>query len=154
MELDRVPVAGDCRERGQGWQEQPPREGVVDRADQIQVHARFQHVAVRAGLDRRGDEIVIPVHRQENDSGFRAVSPELLERLKAIELGHGDIQHDHVGPEAPCQVQRLTAVGRSSHDVKSGAQIAADRFQQADVIVGKEDARSGRRCAVQGEPCR
>ena len=43
MKLDCVPAACDSRERGQGWHEQPPREGVVDRADQIRVDARFQH---------------------------------------------------------------------------------------------------------------
>ena len=153
MELDCVPAACDSRERSHGWHEQPPREGVVDRADQIQVDARFQHVAVRAAIDCRGDEFVIRVHRQEDDPGFRAISPELLERLEAVEIGHGDVQHDHVGPEAPCQVQRLTAVGRSRHDVKSGSKMAADRFQKVDVIVGQEDARSGRHCDVQGEPC-
>ena len=125
----------------------------MDRADQIQMNARFQHVAVRAAIDCRGDEFVIRVHRQEDNPCFWAISPELLERLKAIELGHGDVQHDHVGPEAPGQVQRLTAVGRNSHDVKSGSKMAADRFQKVDVIVGQEDARSGRRCDVQGEPC-
>jgi hypothetical protein len=26
-------------------------------------------------------------------------------------------------------------------------------LQKVDVIVGQEDARSGRRCDVQGEPC-
>ena len=64
-----------------------------------------------------------------------------------------DVQHDHVGPEAPGQVQRLTAVGRNGHDVKSGSKKAADRFQKVDVIVGQKDARSGRRCDVHGEPC-
>ena len=91
---------------------------------------------MRAGVDCRGDEFVFPVHRQEDDSGFRAISPELLERLKAIELGHCDVQHDHVGPEAPGQVQRLTTVARKGHDVKGGSEKAADRFQKRDVIVG------------------
>ena len=113
-----------------------PRKSVVDRADQIRVDARFQHVAVRAGVDCRGDEFVILVHRQKDDPGFQAISPELLECLKAVEIGHGDVQHDHVGPEAPGQVQRLTAVGRNGHDVKSGSKKAADRFQKRDVIVG------------------
>ena len=105
--------------------------------------ARFQHVAVRAAVDGRGDEFVVPVHRQEDDSGFGAISPELLERLKAIELGHRDVQHDHVGPEAPGEVQRLTAVAGKGHDVKVGSKKAADRFQKREVIVGEEDARSG-----------
>ena len=149
VELDSVPVACDSRKRGQGWHEQPTREGVVDRADQIRVDARFQHVAVRAGLDGRGDEIVVPVHRQEDDSGFRAVPPELFERLKAIELGHRDVQHGHVGPEAPGQVERLTAIARKGHDVKRLSKKAADTFQKGDVIVGDEDAGSGRRGDVQ-----
>jgi hypothetical protein len=76
------------------------------------------------------------VHRQEDHSGFWAISPQLLERLKAIELGHCDVQHDHVGPEAPGQVQRLTTVARKGHDVKSGSKKAADRFPKRDVIVG------------------
>ena len=92
------------------------------------------------------------MHRQEDNPGFRAISPELLEHLKAVEMGHADVQHDHVGPEAPCQVQRLTAVGRSGHDVKSGGKKAADRFPNVNVIVGQEDAWSGRRCDVQSKP--
>ena len=154
MEVDCVPAACDSREGGQGWHEQPPRKGVDDRADQIQGDARFQHVAVRAAVDCRGDEFVVLMHRQEHDSGFRAISPELLERLKAVEIGHGDVQHDDVGPEAPGQVQRLTAVARSGHDVKSGGEKVADRFQKRDVIVDQKDARSGWRCDVQWEPYR
>ena len=136
MELECMAAACDSRERGQGWHEQAPREGVVDGANQIQLDARFQHVAVRASVDCRDDEFVIPVHRQEHDSGFQSLSPELLERLKAVEIGHGDVQYDHVGPEAPSQVQRLTAVACNGHDVKRGSEKAADRFQKRDVIVG------------------
>jgi hypothetical protein len=65
------------------------------------------------------------------------ISLELLQRLKAVAMGHGDVEHDHVGPEAPCQLQRLTAVGRSGHDVKSGRKVVADRFQKVKVIVGE-----------------
>jgi hypothetical protein len=148
MELNGVPAACDSRERGQRWHEQPPREGVIDRADQIQVDARLQHVAVRAAVDCRGDEFVIPVHRQEDDPGFQSISPELLERLKAVELGHRDVQHDHIGPEAHGQVQRLATVARKGHDVKSGSKKAADRFQKRDVIVGQEDPRFGWRFDV------
>ncbi len=136
MELDGVPTACDSRERGQGWHEQAPREGVVDRPDQIQGGARFQHVAVRAGVDCRGDEFVFPVHRQEDDSGFRVISPQQFERLKTIELGHCDVQHDQVGPEAPGQVQRLTTVARKGHDVKGGSKKPTDRFQKRAVVVG------------------
>ena len=91
---------------------------------------------MRAGVDCRGDEFVFPVHRQEDDSGFRVISPQQLERLKTIELGHCDVQHDHVGPEAPGQVQRLTTVARKGHDVKGGSEKATDRFQKRDVVVG------------------
>jgi hypothetical protein len=104
---------------------------------------------VRAAIDCRGDEFVIRVHRQEDNPCFWAISPELLERLKAVAIGHGDVQHDHVGPEAPCQVQRLMTVGRSGHDVKGGSKKAAERFPHVGVIVGQEDARSGRRCDLQ-----
>jgi hypothetical protein len=53
------------------------------------------------------------------------------------------------GPETPRQVQGLTAVRRSGHDVKIVTEMAADRFQKVDVIVGQEDARSARRCHIQ-----
>jgi hypothetical protein len=149
MELGCVLAACDSPERGQGWREQPPGEGVLDRADQIQTGARLQHVAVRTGVECRGDEFVFPVHGQEDDSGFRAISPQLLEGLKATELGHRDVQHDHVGPEAPGKVQRLPTVTRNRHDVKGVSKKAADRFQKCDVIVGEEDARSGGRRDVQ-----
>jgi len=45
---------------------------------------------------------------------------ELRERLNAIEPGHCDVQHDHVGPGAPGKVQRLTAVAGKGDDVDSG----------------------------------
>jgi len=76
------------------------------------------------------------VHRQEDDSGFWPISPQQLERLKTIELGHCDVQHDYVGPESPGQVQRLTTVARKAHDVKGGSEKATDRFQKRDVVVG------------------
>jgi hypothetical protein len=76
------------------------------------------------------------VHRQEDDSGFRAIATELLERLKAVELGHCDVQHGHVGPEAPGQVERLAAVAGKGYDVKSGSKKAGDGFQERAVIVG------------------
>jgi hypothetical protein len=89
------------------------------------------------------------VHGQENHSGFGAISPQLLEGLKATELWHRDVQDDHVGPQAPGEVQRLTAVTGKSHDVKGGSKKAADRFQKREVIVGEENARSGWRRDLQ-----
>ena len=143
MELDCVPAPCDSRERGQGWHKQPPREGVVDRGDQISVGARLQYVAVRAFVDCLGDHFFILVHRQEDDSGFRVISPELLEGLKAAKIGHGDIQHGDGGPEAPSQTQRLTTVARNRHNVKSGSKQVPDRFQKREMIVCQEDARFG-----------
>ena len=151
MELDGMPAACHRRERGQGWHEQPTGEGVVDCADQILVDARFQHVAVGAVVDCRDDEFVIPVHRQENNLAGRAILPELLERLKTVETGHGDVEHDHVGPKAPGQVKRLMAVARNGHDVKIGKK-PVDRFEKRPVIVGQQDTRSDRRCDVQWAP--
>lgn len=136
MKLHCMATACDSRERCEGWHEQPAREDVVDRGDQIQVGARFQNVAMRASIDSCGDELIIPVHRQKDDSGVQASSPDLRERLKAVEIGHSDVQHQHVGPEAPCQVERLTATAREGHDVKSRSKKAVDRVQKRAVIVG------------------
>ena len=82
------------------------------------------------------------------------MSPQLLERLKAIEHGHTDVHYGDVGPDAPGQVQRLTTIARKGHDVKGDTEKTADRFQQCWVVVGYEDARSGWRRDVQsvGEP--
>jgi hypothetical protein len=91
------------------------------------------------------------VHRQEDDSDVRAVTVESLERLKAVEHGHGDVQDDHVGPEAQGQVERLTAVARTADDVKSGSKKAADEVQECDVIVYEQDARPGGRWDLQSD---
>jgi hypothetical protein len=82
------------------------------------------------------------VHRQKDDFGVEAFSPKLLERLQAVETRHRDVKHNHVGPEAPRQVQGLAAVASHPHDVKDVTKKAAERFQERDVIVRQEDARS------------
>ena len=143
MELNCMPIACDGRERCQGWHEQPPRESVVDGADQIQMEAGFQHVAVRARIDCRDDEVVFCVHRQEDNSGSGAIPPELIEGLKAVQPGHGHVQHDHIGADARGQFERLVAVACNRCDVKRGSQNTADRFQERNVIVDEQDARSG-----------
>jgi hypothetical protein len=60
------------------------------------------------------------VHRREDDAALRAILTELRQCLNAIEPGHCDVQHDHVGPEAPGKVQRLTAVAGEGDDVDRG----------------------------------
>ena len=117
---------------------------MVDRAAQIQVDARLQHIAVRAAVDCRGDEFVVAVHRQEDDSRFGAVAPEPLECPKAVELRHCDIQDGNVRAEAHRLVERLMAVAGKGDDVERRRKKNADFFQKPVVIVREEDAGPGR----------
>ena len=80
---------------------------MLDRADQIHVDARLQHISVGAGVECDRDDLVHAVQRAEDDSRIRQISSEVLKSLKAIELGHGNVQHDYLGPEILCYLQGL-----------------------------------------------
>ena len=71
--------------------------------------------------------------------------------MKAIELGHRDVQHDHVGQELPGKVERLTAVARKCATTsKAPSRKRLTSSQKRDVIVSEEDAGSGWRGMFHG----
>jgi hypothetical protein len=86
------------------------------------------------------DDLVHAVRRAEDDSGIREITSQVLKGLKAIELGHGNVQHHHLGPEIVSHLQRLTPVARKTHDVTRMGEKIAGGFQEREVIISEEDA--------------
>ena len=69
------------------------------------------------------------MHGEKHDSGGRALLPERLCGLEAVEPGHRDVQHHDIGLETQRQVHRLKTVSCSGDDVEVGREQTADRFE-------------------------
>jgi len=113
---------------------------VLDRAPQIHVDARLQYIPVGTSVECGRDDVVHAVHRAEDDPSILQISSEELKRLKSIELGHGHVQHNHLGPEFLGHLQGLTPVARKADDVTRRVKKIAGRFQEREVIIDEEDA--------------
>ena len=101
---------------------------------------------------RRGDVFIRAMHGEKHHPGKRAMLPERLCRLEAIELGHRDVQHHDIGLETQRQVHRLKTMSRSADDVEVGREQTADRFQHSRVIVCHQNARSRLPCVPRNRP--
>ena len=93
---------------------------MASRRDQILFAERLDEVAEDAGLDRAGDELILPVGG-EHDDRDRALLEDPPGRLDAVEVGHLHVQHGEVGLVLAGERHRLFAVAGLGDDLVAGA---------------------------------
>ena len=95
----------------------------------------------RSSIDRMDD------HR---DLPGRGGVLERAQRRPAVEPRHQDVEHDHVGPLAPRDLDRLGSVGRVEDGDAVGLELEAQQPARAVVVVHDERAPAGRDRAGRG----
>ena len=63
------------------------------------------------------------------------------ERVNAVEVWHGDVGHDHVGPQLPCRFNQGAAIFYHADQFKLGAEQALQAFGHHAMVVGQQNTR-------------
>jgi hypothetical protein len=80
--------------------------------------------------------LVFAVHRQKHNLRARFQALQFTKRLKAVELGHRDIQDDQLRIEALRRIQRLPSISRRGDHIKIGREFPAHCIQELRVVIG------------------
>src|SRR6185312_1572597 len=100
------------------------------------------HVAGGAVAQRLDDVGVVGVHRQDDHARRRRAIAHLARHLEAVEAGHHEVEHQHVGLELEHPGQDLQPVGGLADDLEVVFAREQDLEAVDDdlVIVGEEDS--------------
>jgi hypothetical protein len=136
IELQDMSEMAPKRERRWCRQEKTSGMYMVERGCEIRSGANFQHIAVRTTSERFHDVLVFTVHRQKHNLGARFQALQFTKRLKAVELGHRDIQDNQVGLEALRRTQRLPSISRGGDHIEIVREFSAHGIQELRVVIG------------------
>jgi hypothetical protein len=107
------------------------------RGHQIVGHGIFQQIAAGAGAQDLAHVDRVLVHAQGDHANVRIVGREAAGGFDAVELRHGDIHDDDIGPQAGGEFDGFAAVAGFAHnfEVGLGAQNHAEALPHYGVIV-------------------
>src|SRR5262245_59201001 len=91
--------------------------GGADRGRDVVRVGVLEDEAARAGLQRRGDLLLLDEARQRDDLDLRVGDLDPADRADPVELGHHDVHQDDVGLELVHEVHALQAVLRLADDL-------------------------------------
>jgi len=105
----------------------------------------LQDVAGRAGLERRGDLLLLDEARHRDDLGLRSFGLDPADRGDAVHVRHQEIHQDDVGLEATGHRHALAAVGGLADNLDVVLEVEEDAQAHPDdrVVVDDEDADPG-----------
>ena len=107
----------------------------------------LEEVARRAGLERRGDLLLLDEAGHRHDLDVRVLGLDPADRGEPVHVRHQQVHQHDVGLEATGHGDALAAVGRLAHDLDVGEQIEERAQARADdgVVVDEQDADPVRR---------
>src|SRR4029077_5755917 len=82
-----------------------------DRRHEIASCVRFEHKSARAGIEGFADDLIGIGDRQDNDFEMRVMLQQLTRGVKAVEMGHANIQDHHVRLQLLGHFDSFAAVG-------------------------------------------
>ena len=102
----------------------------------------LDHEAGRTGVQRAARVGRVLMHRQENDLDVRERLLEPGQRLEPVEVRHGDIGDDDVGPQPFCGLNHGAPVLDNPDELKLVGEKRFQAFGHHAVIVGHQHART------------
>jgi len=81
------------------------------------------------------------VHGQDHDPGLRDTLSDPAGHLQPAQGGHHQVEHQHIGPQAFDQLERLQAIAGLTHDaqVRLGLQQGSQSLANKVMIIGQYD---------------
>ena len=90
----------------------------MNRLEQMLGGLRLRHAALDAGAQRLQHVMLVGVHREQNHLGARRDSLDPVDCGQPVERRHGDVEHDHVGPQPLGQRDGLESVRCFADDLE------------------------------------
>ena len=98
----------------------------------------FQQIAGCMGLESRVDIAAVGNLSQEDQPGGGQRGLDLAPDFDAVQQGHANIEHNHIGLQEPRLIHQFAAIRRKSGDIEFGFQDPPKAFQDYGVIVGQQ----------------
>ncbi len=112
-----------------------PLKDLLNRLQQLRCGRVFQKVAGGSGSKGLRRDIGILAHRQEQHFDLWHRALELPRRVESVELRHGDVENDNVGPEFGGHCQQSATIGHGPHDVTSWLEQLRKRLANQTVVI-------------------
>ena len=115
---------------------------------QIAHEARLHHVAKAAGPRRRQDELLVLVHREEDDRRCRPDLAKVGRDVEPAQSGHRDVEDDDVRSQGARGDERRLPVPNGTDDVAGIASTAVARASMAWLSSTRSTRTGVRRCGA------
>jgi hypothetical protein len=99
----------------------------------------LEDVTLGAAPEGLGGDIGALNHGEIDKFGGATPLFHLFSGIEAVQLRHGDIEDDNVGPEVGRGLQQGTTVGDHAYNFKFRFEKALARFGYEDMIVGNDN---------------
>jgi len=127
-----------------GGEEELTRRDILHGVNEICREIGFQDIGEGSGLENAVNHLVGLMHSEDNNFCIWTCSANLAGGLKAVNIGHADVQDGNVRFELICFFHRFLAVRGLTDDSPSasGAQDSPDAVPNEFVVIREEDAKS------------
>ena len=121
---------------------------LADGAHQLFRRAFLGEVPHGAGLEHPQGELVLGVHREDDDAGIGAAAEDVAEGVDAAAVGERKVEQDHVPWIGLCARESLTDRGglAEAAEPRVPAQQLDESLAHDGVIIGHEHADHGGAC--------
>src|SRR5208283_2170380 len=109
-----------------------------DRLRKLLCCALFQQVRGGPGPKGLSHEVGVFIHGQKDEFHPRHGLSDQSPRVQPAQLGHGNVQHDHVGPQPLRRFHQRAPICDYTHNFTSGLQHSLERVRQHLVVIRQQ----------------
>ena len=114
----------------------------ADRQEEFLGDRPLEEIPLGAIPEGLPDQTLVGIHGEDQGPGLRCPAAQPGHGLEPVQVGHGDVDDENIGPQTLHQGQGLRTVGRlaEDRDVPRPLQEGADALADQVMIVGDDDA--------------
>ena len=113
-------------------------EHLLDGARELIRDRILQHERRSSRLERFLPDNGIVGRGENDDCGLRSDLLDLTAGLESADLGHGDVEHDHIGLESRGCFEECGAIRHATDDLARGLEDAPQRGEEPFIIVRQQ----------------
>ena len=114
----------------------------MHRKEELGLCRVLEDIAAGAGFQRAARIRRLLVHREEDYPDVRIVVFELRERVDSIQVGHGDVGDDDVGPQSVCSLDQRSPIFDDRNELELLLEQTFQALSDQSMVVGKQNSRA------------
>src|SRR2546430_349403 len=136
---DALPISLPC---DGGRNERSADQGFLEAGQQVRRELGLEDITQGPGSERSIHVVRVRVHGQEYDPRRGTRRLEFPGCLDAVQHGHGDVEHDHVGLEPGGFVHQRLPVANGLEHLEMRFEMSSDGSEEVTMVIGQEYAHT------------